>query len=130
MRSLRSYWLFPLAVSLHNLEEAIWMPRFWLERGWHTISAAEFRTLAAVVALLAIAVTLAATRTRNKLATYVFFGFCGVMLLNAFWHIGVAIDLHAYAPGVVTAAILVAPITAYLLRGFIGHGLIFTPGED
>lgn len=127
--NLKIYWLFPVVVFVHNMEEAIWMPRFWRSHAWHPIHVTEFRALAFAVALLAFAVTYAATRERRKFAIYAFAAFCAIMLLNALWHIGVTIYLRTYAPGVVTAIFLVLPISAYLLLSF-KRGLISTTPED
>jgi hypothetical protein len=121
MRRLCTFWLFPLAVSLHNLEEAIWMPVFWRSHGWHAVNPAGFRTLAFALALLAFVVTYGAYK-QNKLAIYFFAGFGMVMLLNALWHIGVTLYLRAYSPGVVTAVVVVLPITSYLLARLLRSG--------
>ena len=109
-------WLFPVAVSFHNLEEAIWLPGFWCAHGWNRVSGAQFRVAAVLVAALAFAVTYAAQRAgRATSARWILVAFCFVMLLNALWHIGATLYLRVYAPGVVTAVLLVLPVTAYLL---------------
>jgi hypothetical protein len=46
----------------------------------------------------------------------VFAGFLIAMLLNVFWHVGVAIYFRAYAPGVVTAIAINLPVMTYLLH--------------
>ena len=112
----RAVWWLPVAVTVHNLEEAIWMPRFWAAHSWHVISTVEFRVGAVMVAALAFAITYAAERCpQSILATRLLVIFCVVMFLNAFWHIGATAYLHAYAPGVVTAVLIVLPVTGYLL---------------
>ena len=113
---LRAQWLFPLVVCLHNLEEAIWLPPFLQARGWHVVSSGEFRLAAAATAALAVAVTWLSVRgDRNSVGAYLFVVFCVVMLLNAVWHVAASIYLRAYAPGVLTAVLLVFPVTSYLL---------------
>jgi hypothetical protein len=52
-------WLFPIAVTPHNLEESIWL-RIWSETAakWHRpVGAREFRFAKAVLTTLAFAVT-------------------------------------------------------------------------
>jgi hypothetical protein len=56
-------WAFPVVVTLHNLEEAVWLPRFWQNRSWHLpITAGEFRIATALVAMLAYFVTYLSVR--------------------------------------------------------------------
>jgi hypothetical protein len=55
---MNARWLFPFAVTVHNAEEAIWLPAFRSRHGWNSISATQFRAGAFLVALLAFAVTL------------------------------------------------------------------------
>jgi len=111
-------WLLPVVVSLHNLEEAIWLPGFWLGRGWHLLSPIEFRVLATAVAGLAWLITSLSLRSQNRgLRGRFFFGFCWLMWVNACWHIAASLYLRAYTPGVATAVFLVLPATSYILWG-------------
>ena len=113
---MNAKWLLPLAVTIHNAEEAIWLPAFRSRHGWNSISAAPFRTGAFLVALLAFAVTYATLQNRrNRAASWLFHAFCWIMLLNVLWHVGACFYFRAYAPGVITAVVLVLPITMYLI---------------
>lgn len=113
---MNAKWLFPLAVTLHNVEEAIWLPPFRAQHGWNSITATQFRLAALLVALLAFAVTCAATQNpRSRAASFLFYAFCWIMLLNALWHVTASIYFRAYAPGFVTAVILLLPVTLYLI---------------
>lgn len=111
-------WAFPVAVTLHNLEEAIWLPGFWAERSWHLpVNAIEFRIGATLTAGLACALTYLSIRYgARSAATYGWAIFSTIMLLNAIWHLAATLYLRAYAPGVVTAVFVVLPVTIYLLR--------------
>jgi hypothetical protein len=63
----RAQWAFPLAVTLHNLEEAIWLPGFWQNRSWHLlISTSEFRIATGLVAILAYFLTYLSVRDGKK----------------------------------------------------------------
>jgi len=52
-------WLFPFAITLHNLEEAIWLPAWSKHAGkWHRpVSPSAFPFAVAVFTLLAFMVT-------------------------------------------------------------------------
>ena len=119
-------WLFPVVVTLHNLEEAVWLPGFWRNRSWHTpISTAEFRVAAGLLALFAYLLTYFSVRAGKKsVGAYVMAGFSATMFLNAIWHVAVTAFVQAYAPGVVTAVFLILPVTIYLLRRALREGYI------
>src|SRR5690348_4215369 len=99
-----------------NSEEAIWLPGFCIRHGWNSMAASQFRFAALVVVLLAFAITYAAVlNNHGGAASYLFYGFCWIMLLNVFWHIGASFYFRAYAPGSITAVVLVLPISLYLI---------------
>jgi hypothetical protein len=55
MRLEKAIWMFPIALTLHNLEEAIWLPA-WSQRAgfWNSpVDATEFRVAGALLAILA-----------------------------------------------------------------------------
>jgi hypothetical protein len=110
-------WAFPVAVTLHNLEEAIFIPAFWQHRSWHlAFTGWEFRFLAFAFSAVTFLVTYLSVHSGRKSAgAYMLVILSGVMFLNALWHIGATIYFQSYAPGVVTAVLLVMPVTAYLL---------------
>ncbi len=123
-------WLFPAAVSLHNLEEAVWLPAFWRHRGWKLVGATQFRVSALVIALLAFIITYASVRSsRSSVGAHLFVAFCLVMFLNALWHIAATIYLRTYAPGVVTAVLVVLPTTGYLLAPVFRDRIILSLAE-
>ena len=122
----RAQWAFPVVVTLHNLEEATWLPGFWQNRSWHLpISAAEFRIAAGLVAILAYMLTYLSIRGGKKsVSAYMMASFSTIMFLNAIWHIAAAVYVRSYAPGVVTAILLVLPVTIYLLRRALREGYV------
>src|SRR5260370_40939340 len=68
MRLERLLWLFPIALTLHNLEEAIWFPA-WSQHGgfWERpIGATEFRIAAVLLTILAFAITFWSVRTSGS----------------------------------------------------------------
>jgi len=113
-------WLFPIAVTLHNAEEAIWMPGW--DRGHledilgRQPEAAEIRAALVVLTLAAFAVTyLSARRGPGSIWAYLTFGYIIAMLANVFVpHVPAAIVFRGYAPGVVTAVLINLPVMSFL----------------
>jgi len=113
-------WLFPVAVTLHNAEEAIWMP------GWQLRHAAqmplnpprpdEIRVVLLLLTLAAFALTSLSTRKGpESVWTYLTFGYVIAMLINVFVpHLPAAILFRGYAPGVVTAVLINLPVMTVL----------------
>ena len=119
-------WAFPVVVTLHNLEEAVWFPSFWQNRSWHLpINALEFRIATALVAILAYFVTYLSVRKGKKsIGAYMVAAFSTIMLLNAIWHVVATVYVQTYSPGVVTAVLLILPVTIYVLRRALHEGYI------
>ncbi len=129
MSFARVQWLFPIGLIIHNLEEAVWMPWFWQERGWHTpVSANGFWLATVVIDFAALLSThFAVKHGKQSRAAYVYCAFALLIFLNVFWHIGVALYYETYAPGVVTAVVINFPLTTYLLRRAVHEKYIFSP---
>ena len=112
-------WLFPIAVTLHNGEEAIWMP------GWaaqhvsqlHPPRALELRIVLLALALAAFSVTyLSSRRGPQSVWAYLLFGYIVAMLINVFVpHLPAALMFHSYAPGVVTSVSINLPLMSCLI---------------
>jgi hypothetical protein len=118
MRLEKLLWMFPIALTLHNLEEAVWLPAWSQHAGFWEIpvGATEFRIAAGLLAILAYAVTYWSIRTgKEAVGTYVLAGFVFAMLLNVIYHVAATLGLREYAPGVVTAVLINIPVMWYLL---------------
>jgi hypothetical protein len=117
-------WLVPLFVTVHNLEEAIFMPAFIEKRNSsipdslrEIIPAVTYRQfLAALMIITIIPYLLAFWAQKRETGIYLLLGFQVVMLLNVFAHVMTAIMLRGYAPGLVTALAINLPFSFYLLR--------------
>lgn len=113
-------WLFPIAVTLHSLEEAIYMPP-WLPTQGRQLPAhpgAEkiwFGLL--FLTLAAFAVTyLSAQQGKQSTSAYLLFGYITAMLLNVLLpHIPATLVFREYTPGVVTAVLINLPVMSILL---------------
>jgi hypothetical protein len=113
-------WSFPVAVTLHNGEEALFMP------GW--VAAHSSQTPVhpkpgliwgglIVVTLAAFAVTVMSSRRgRQSLWIYLWFGGVSTMLINVFVpHVPATLFFGQYTPGVVTAVFINLPLMSLLL---------------
>lgn len=113
-------WLFAIAITIHNFEEAIWLPR-WSEsagRWHHPVKPGEFRFAVFVLTLFAyVAAFLSFVGGKESIGAYLLAGYALAMLLNvAFPHLIATVALRRYAPGIATALLLNFPITFLLLR--------------
>lgn len=101
--------LLATAVSAHNLEEAIWLPRF-AHPAWLPIarSAFAFRLAAGLVAV--IFWMLAAGLSLGLQLQAILAGFAIAMLFNAVVpHLALSLMLRRHHPGTATAWLLVVP---------------------
>lgn len=107
--------LFPLAVTLHNLEECLWLPD-WSRHTpwWPQVDAAEFRFALVVLTLLAYLTAFwGLSRGPGSVGAYLHAGYMLAMLLNAFVpHLVVTLVTRRPMPGVATGLLLVAPVAA------------------
>ncbi len=124
-------WLFAVSVTLHNLEEAVWLPAWSQTAGkWHRpVDASAFRFAVAVLTLLAYAaVLLAVTQGKESAGAYFLPGYALAMLLNVlFPHVLAAAVMRRYAPGMLTALLFNLPVTVFLLRRSLEEGYIQLP---
>jgi hypothetical protein len=113
-------WLFPIAVALHNGEEALSLPA-WAIRHAHQLPlqpprAGEIRMALLVLTAAAFAVTyLSARNGKQSLWAYLLFGSIVAMLVNVFVpHVPASLVFRSYTPGVVTAACINLPLMNWL----------------
>ena len=112
-------WLLPIAVTLHNLEEGIWLPAFVVahrtELPW-TVEPVEFRFALVVLTVAAWIVTYGSWRKGPKtLWAHLTFGSMVTALVNVFVpHVPAAMIFRGYAPGMVTAVVVNLPVLTLL----------------
>ena len=110
---------FCLAITLHNLEEAIWLPE-WSQIG-HSIqqpvTSNEFFFAVITITALAYLITfLFIFSPEIKIIKWMFVGFLGAMIFNAFFpHLIATIIMNIYSPGLITGLILNVPINLIIL---------------
>jgi hypothetical protein len=121
-------WLFPIVITLHNSEEAIWLPDWWKRTGLRHAPVAPrvFRLAAAVLTLLAYAVTwLSVVTGQQTVWTYLAFGCIAATLLNVLVpHLAATIATRSYVPGVATAVFLNLPVLTLLVVNALREGYV------
>ena len=113
------YLLFTLAISLHNLEEAVWLPGWSKSAGrFHKeVSPDEFRFAVILVTILAyLATSLFLFFPEGVVFKYLYFGFLGAMLINvAAPHLVATVVLRRYMPGLITGVFLLWPVNGLII---------------
>lgn len=124
--------LFLLVFSLHNLEEALWLPQWSRHaRKYHKeVSPNEFTFAVIIVTAIGYLLTFQYLifAPASSFSRYIYLGFILMMVANViFPHLIATLVLKKYAPGTITGILLNAPIGIYILiRGITGtFDLIF-----
>ncbi|MEC1503921.1 HXXEE domain-containing protein [Bacillus sonorensis] len=114
--------LFLFSITLHNLEEVLWLPAWLKQAGKFQKPAGKNEFYFAVVCITSLAYLTAFFYLfflDAILAKYILIGFLGAMVLNAiFPHLLASIILKTYAPGVLTGVLLNIPINSFILYRF------------
>jgi hypothetical protein len=121
-------WLFPIVMTLHNAEEAIWLPAWARRTGFrHTpVSPGVFRFAASVLTVLAFVITwLSAESGRQTVWTYLAFGSMVVALANVLIpHLAATVARRSYMPGTATAVLLNLPVHSLLVVMALREGYV------
>lgn len=113
-------WLFPVAVTLHNGEEAIWMPAWTAQHArllpLHPPGEPLLWSALIVLTVGAFVVTyLSMRKGPESFWTYLTFGYIVAMLANVFVpHLPATLAFRSYTPGVVTACLINLPVMSIL----------------
>lgn len=108
------YWLFCIALILHNIEEALFLPAWSLAgNGPITISSIPFRVTLIVITLPAVILTVFRSRSRLQ---FLLVGYAGTMFLNVFFpHLIGSIVLREILPGLITSLLLILPSSIVII---------------
>lgn len=110
---------FCIAITLHNLEEALWLPK-WSHLNspfQKNVTPDEFHFAVLIITALAYLVSfLYLNFPKSNITKWVFIGFLGSMIFNAiFPHLIATFVMKTYAPGLATALLLNIPINTAIL---------------
>jgi len=112
--------LFLLGFSLHNIEEALWLPE-WSKHAhkYHKeVSKNEFTFAVIIVTAIGYLLTFQyfIFAPSSSFSKYVYLCFIMMMIANViFPHLMATLVLNKYAPGTITGILLNAPIGIYIL---------------
>lgn len=124
-------WSFALVVTLHMIEEIIWLPAWSQDVGkWHEpVKRGEFVFATAVMLLFLYLITyLSSSAEPESLSIYLLCGLALVMIVNlVIPHLGATITQRRYAPGLGTSLFLVLPVGVSLLWQAFALELISMP---
>jgi hypothetical protein len=113
------FFLFLVAVTLHNLEEAVLLPDWSQQagRGHRPVGRIPFRFAVLVLTLLAyLCAYLGLMGGKQSVGIYLLGGYAFAMLVNVFFpHLIAATRLQQYVPGLGTALALILPVCFTLL---------------
>jgi len=112
--------IFLICFTLHNIEEAVWLPEWSKYAGrFHPQTGKnEFKFAVTVVTLSGYLITYAFWKwgSSNEIIRYLYLGFVMMMCFNAvFPHLTAAVVLKKYAPGLLTGIFLNLPVGLYVV---------------
>lgn len=116
--------LFPLAVTFHNLEEALWLPDWSARhpfRGQPNVAAGPFRFAVIVLTLTAYLLAgLAMAQGFGSFPHYLLAAYAAAQCLYVvFPHLVASIRSRSYMPGLASGVMLVLPVSGmYLVSSF------------
>lgn len=120
--------LFCVAITLHNIEEAIWLPKWSQQASKYQkpVTPNEFRFAVIVITFFAYFSAFSFSHfPQSNLAKWLFIGFLGSMIFNAiFPHLMATILMKSYAPGLLTGLLLNIPINSLIIYQLFSKGLI------
>ena len=120
-------WLVPVFITIHNLEEGLFMPPFLQTRNSSIPSGLRsllppitYRQFLIALIIMTVPPYLIAwlgkLKCEHSVDVYLLLGLQVVMLYNVLAHVAMAAVMGGYAPGVVTALIINLPFSVYLMR--------------
>jgi hypothetical protein len=120
--------IFLLGFTLHNLEEAIWLPKWskYARKFHEPVETNQFIFAVIVVTMIGYILTALdlLIGDSGNFVNYIYLGFVGMMGINSvFPHLVSTIVLKKYAPGLITALFLNLPFSLILIIGHIKNGI-------
>ena len=122
--------LFLFAITIHNLEEAVWLTRHSKKlrkiKMNKQISQDQFLFALFVITSLSYLITTFYTFfPKNLFLTYIYFGFLGSMIINIiFPHLLTTIIEKCYSPDLLTGISVIIPINFLIIKDGLNTELI------
>lgn len=113
-------WLLPIAIALHNVEEAIWLPGWSQEgagRGYQSVGPQSFRFAVSILTLIAFLLAVwTHIRGYGSLGHYLLLAYALGQSVNVFVpHVFATIATRTYMPGLLSGILFVLPAANVLL---------------
>lgn len=115
----RIIWLLALTETLHNIEEALWLPSWTLSHNRQAMQTTpfEFRIAVAAVTLLVYWIIYYYARHGTMPSKCLLGGTIVIVLVNVFIpHIAASLATSSYVPGTLSGIVLNLPASLYLIR--------------
>lgn len=114
-----TYWVLPVAFLVHDAEELFTMPAWFVAHEW-PITFAEVAVAIALFFALFVVITAGVwLRPASRAWRALYGGLLGVFMLHALTHVAQTAYFHAYTPGIVTAVLVVLPVSIYLAAALL-----------
>lgn len=119
------YWLFALAITVHNLEEGLFLPAYAGATSRFSGRVTPFAFRFALVVLTAVAyVVVGLAVAGNLLATQLLAGIAAVMVVNAVVpHLALTVAFRRYAPGTGTALCIMLPLSLLVIANGLADAM-------
>jgi hypothetical protein len=120
--------LFLMGFTLHNIEEAIWLPKWSLyaKKFHEPVGSNEFIFAVIIVTIIGYLLTAVdfIVGYPGNLINYIYLGFIGMMGLNViFPHLLATIVLKKYSPGLLTGIMLNLPFSMIIIYWHLQNGI-------
>ena len=118
--------LFLFGFSLHNIEEAIWLPKWskYARKFHREVNDNEFRFAVVIITAIGYLLTFQYLifSTDYQISKFIYLVFISMMIINViFPHLAASIILRRYAPGTATGLLLNAPIGLYIILNGVNN---------
>jgi hypothetical protein len=125
----RLLWLVPIFLTIHNIEEAPFMERWYKRLPMKlplTITTRQFVIAVTFITLAGFVLTyLGVEYLANQTGYLLVLGMQAILLFNAFVpHIATTIRFRMYSPGVITAVLIMLPFSSYLFRRAFAENIL------
>ena len=122
------YLFFIFSITLHNLEEALWLPQ-WSKlstKFQKRVEKNEFHFAVIVITTLAYLSTgLFLNFPHMSILKYIYFGFVGAMIINViFPHLISTVLMKVYSPGILTGIFLIIPMNFLIINNAVNDNII------